>query len=65
MWIVVEYVDPKMRIPCAWGVPVCWIDKSEMMIYYPINWITLRKMGCAPEPNCKSLKNYNLLLKNK
>lgn len=64
MWIVVEYFDPKMRIPGVWGVPDCWVDKSEMLIYYPINWLSLRKVVTVPEPSWKSLPIKRILFSN-
>lgn len=61
MWIVVEYFDQKCGVLGAWSVPDCWVDKSEMLIYYPANWLAMRKIECAPKPSWKSLPIKRIL----
>lgn len=61
MWIVVEYFDQKNDVLGAWGVPDCWVDKSEMLLYYPKNWLTLRKIECDPQPSWKNLPIKRIL----
>lgn len=65
MWTVVEYIASKKKggIGC-WGVPDSWVDRDEMKIYYPKNWLTQRRELCSPEPSWEFLKINRILFSN-